>query len=548
MSIKKLLIRLVVPTGLPLLSLFCFIILESFLLGYGFLFLGVLFIWRKLKFDGYAHARCILLFSAWYAGAELISDGLNQWLFALSVMGLIGIITQEKVVKRAVRGRYLEYSNLTVDYSIADKVIRMASRGYLNAMSLVLIVLASTSFFPAWIAFWFVIAYALLLACALYLLYQYRRYNQYLSDGNVVKSIDETKPVFALYLSGPPNASFHSIMWLPYLDKVGLTYFVIVREPRHIAPLKKHTDSAIVCALAIPHVESLLVDSLKAVFYVNNGMKNTHLVKYRGLKHIQLLHGDSDKVSSFNPITKMYDFVFVAGKAGIDRYEKNGVVIPKENFVIVGRPQVSDIQVRNEVKLNLSEMTVMYAPTWAGYASDANYSSLRIGCRIIKDLLSLNVKIIFRTHPFARKYPVTATFIKQCEALLMEDNAVSKSSHVFGDDAEKVLLSECFNKSDILISDVSSIASDWLFSEKPFLITDMYDEGDGMKVSFPLSDVAYKVNSNGENIIEVMNEIVMSDHLKNGRISMKKYYLGDFEEDTYENGFINAARTICLKT
>ena len=53
------------------------------------------------------------------------------------------------------------------------------------------------------------------------------------------------------------------------------------------------------------------------------------MVRFNQLTHIQLLHGDSDKASSFNPVTAMFDRIFVAGQAAIDRYAANGVLIPR---------------------------------------------------------------------------------------------------------------------------------------------------------------------------------------------------------------------------
>src|SRR5690625_5823159 len=82
------------------------------------------------------------------------------------------------------------------------------------------------------------------------------------------------------------------------------------------------------------------------------------------MTHVQLLHGDSDKASSFNPVTAFYDNVFVAGQAGIDRYENNGVDIPKHKFTIVGRPQVESVeqQGRSEsTRLNSRHVAHSYA-------------------------------------------------------------------------------------------------------------------------------------------------------------------------------------------
>ena len=84
--------------------------------------------------------------------------------------------------------------------------------------------------------------------------------------------------------------------------------------------------------------------SLTTAFYVNNAARNTHLVERRELTHVWLNHGDSEKPACYNPVHAIYDLLFAAGQAGIDRYARHGVHIPLEKFRIVGRPQVEVIR------------------------------------------------------------------------------------------------------------------------------------------------------------------------------------------------------------
>src|SRR5690625_6533680 len=93
-------------------------------------------------------------------------------------------------------------------------------------------------------------------------------------------------------------------------------------------------------------------------------MRNNHMVRYSGLTHIQLLHGESDKASSANPVTRMYDRDFVAGQAAIDRFEKFGVSMHPDIFRIVGRPQVEEVygeRDRKSTRLNSSHVASSYA-------------------------------------------------------------------------------------------------------------------------------------------------------------------------------------------
>ena len=68
-----------------------------------------------------------------------------------------------------------------------------------------------------------------------------------------------------------------------------------------------------------------MVSTLRCVFYVNNALRNVHVVRYAGVRHVQLNHGDSDKATSYNPVFRMFDRNFVAGQAAVDRFGAHGI-------------------------------------------------------------------------------------------------------------------------------------------------------------------------------------------------------------------------------
>ena len=79
------------------------------------------------------------------------------------------------------------------------------------------------------------------------------------------------------------------------------------------------------CAARCASLDATITPGLTTVFYVNNGLKNTHYIERRELAHIWLNHGDSEKPACFNPVHAIYDRIFAAGQAGIDRYARHGV-------------------------------------------------------------------------------------------------------------------------------------------------------------------------------------------------------------------------------
>jgi hypothetical protein len=351
-------------------------------------------------------------------------------------------------------------------------------------------------------------------------------------------------PAFALYFSAPDNTEYHVEMWLPYLERIGKPWVVILREAKSFAKLSAATSVPVVYCPNVPHVDEVVTPSMKAVFYVNNGMKNTHMVRFNNLTHIQLLHGDSDKASSFNPVTAMFDRIFVAGQAGIDRYEANGVLIPAQKFDIVGRPQVEAIKVTHDHVRNVAEKVVLYATTWVGIYTDANYCSLSIGEKIVAELLDRKATVILRPHPYADRNPVSARQIARLTQMLAEDRDRTGRAHVFGAAATRQMsLFECVNRVDAMISDISGVASDFLYSGKPFAITNMLGEDtNAFEASYPLAKAAYVLERDGKNLDAVLDSLLEEDPLEEVRRKVKTYYLGDFDEAAYVDGFIDAAR------
>lgn len=352
-------------------------------------------------------------------------------------------------------------------------------------------------------------------------------------------------PAFALYFSAPDYTEYHVMMWLPYLERIGKPFVIILREPQPFAGIAAATAVPVVYCPSVPFVDQCVTAGMKACFYVNNGAKNSHMVRFNQLTHIQLLHGDSDKASSFNPVTAMFDKIFVAGQAGIDRYAANGVLIPNEKFDIVGRPQVETIEVSRDHIRDVTDKVVLYATTWIGLYTDANYCSLSIGEKIVQKLLDRKATVILRPHPYADRHAGSARQVARIEQILAEDRVKTGREHIFGTAAtSQMSLFDCINRSDALISDVSSVASDFLYSEKPFALTNMLGEDrETYEAAFPLARAAYMMDSTAANIADVLDELLENDSLGATRREVKTYYLGDFSSEAYADGFVRRARS-----
>lgn len=209
--------------------------------------------------------------------------------------------------------------------------------------------------------------------------------------------------------------------------------------------------------------------NVKSILYVNNGFKNFQSLMYNKSYHIHINHGESEKSCMHSNQAKAYDFVFTAGMAGTDRYLNNLINCPSEKFVEIGRPQLEYI-VQSDVELDESRIKVMYAPTWAATHDSMNYSSVATyGETIVQKILeNESLQLIYKPHP---------SIGKSCRK---EKAAHSRilgliREHEFAFYNENESTDSLFSLVDIAIFDNTSVAIDYLYFDKPFLVTDFFN-------------------------------------------------------------------------
>ena len=370
-----------------------------------------------------------------------------------------------------------------------------------------------------------------------------RRFRPGSGGSPVTRALRRHQPEFMLYFSAPPGSEYQVTMWLPYLERIGRPYMVVLREPELLPAVAAATRAPVVLCPTLKALDEALVPSLRVAFYVNHGAKNAHLIRFNQLTHVQLHHGDSDKAPSANPVSAIFDKIFVAGQAAIDRYARAGVEIPADKFVVVGRPQVEAIEVRREPAAASAHPTVLYTPTWTGHHADANYCSLPVAETLIRRLIDRGAAVILRAHPYTDKNPASARQLARLTELLAADRAKTGRPHLWGAAAARELtLTECVNRADALVSDVSGVISDWLYSGKPYAVTDTGADGEHFVERFPLAASGYVLRRDMSNVDEVLTDLLDADPKAAQRWAARTRYLGDFPADAYAEAFLAAAR------
>ncbi|HEX6445528.1 MAG TPA: hypothetical protein VF053_10600 [Streptosporangiales bacterium] len=219
--------------------------------------------------------------------------------------------------------------------------------------------------------------------------------------GVVNERIREHAPEVMAYFSGSVDSAYQVNMWLPTLAALDRPVVLVLRE-RALLPLLDVTSLPVVCIPGSIDFMNFELPDVRAALYIANVGKNIHMLRTPGVRHVFIGHGDSDKTASFNPFSKVYDQVWVAGRAGRDRYLRAQVGVRDESIVEVGRPQLASIRTGDDPWPADHVFTVLYAPTWEGWGDDPYHTSLiSMGEEIVRTLLDRDppIRVLYKPHP-----------------------------------------------------------------------------------------------------------------------------------------------------
>ena len=228
--------------------------------------------------------------------------------------------------------------------------------------------------------------------------------------------------------------------------------------------------------------ELLMLDfsSARVALYPSNTGNNIHLLRLPTLMSAFIGHGDSDKSASNNPFSRAYDELWVAGEAGADRYRRSGLGIHEAQYRFVGRPQVHAISREPRARRRCRCRPCSTRRRGRGSTSTRSTPRSRPSAsQVVEALLAAEppVRVVFKAHPFTgqrdAKYRAVlariAALIDDASARTGIDHRVVKGGSI----------NEWFNRASALVTDISSVVSDFLASEKPYAVfnhTDLDDD------------------------------------------------------------------------
>ena len=344
-------------------------------------------------------------------------------------------------------------------------------------------------------------------------------------------------PQVILYSAGGDRDVYQVNMWMETVAALSQPAVIVVRDETMFANLAP-TTLPVLCIPNTVELANFGLSTVKTVLYPGNFGNNLHMLRQPGLRHAFIGHGDSDKAASANPFSKVYDEVWVAAEAGRDRYIAAGVGLDASRVIEVGRPQLDHITVAAP-RGSAGPLTVLYAPTWEGWVeADTRSSSLAImGERLIAQLLAMpDVRVIYKPHPLSG---IRQRGARRADASIRrmirraggfdagEDRALVTGRHLIVRGASPPLY-ECFNVSDLLISDVSSVVVDFIKTQKPYVVTNAH----GMPEDQFRADVAsarggYLLSGDCSELAGIIaNARSEHDPLLPVRRTLKRYLLG----------------------
>jgi hypothetical protein len=378
-----------------------------------------------------------------------------------------------------------------------------------------------------------------------------------------------------VYFSDTVNGLYQIRPWFRPLRALHGVHPVVVigTDSRAVRAIRKESGLP---AYTISHYSSLdrlfAQSPVRLALYVNHNANNFSVMSFPQLVHVSIMHGDSDKIVSISGQTRAYDFTFVAGQAAVDRL---AAYLPRfnaaERCVIIGRPQAESVDAavpaspvgsprrseRRQVEpgqaadavplvggsrqVEPGRATILYAPTWEGGTPSAAYSSLiGLGRDMVQGILAdQRFRLVYRPHPLTgSRLPAFAEADQAISRLVTsaaQANPAAGHRVSRGGPATADLAA-----ADLLISDVSSLAIDFLVMGRPLAIT-VPPDPEAVVAPTPLLETTPRLGLEQlDGLTSFLGELLETDPGQARRQEITRYYLGDTSPGAATRSFIAA--------
>jgi hypothetical protein len=349
---------------------------------------------------------------------------------------------------------------------------------------------------------------------------------------DVLSRISLSFDVMVYFANGPVDL-YQIRQWLATLECLDARHpvFILTRDTETFRSLSHETELPIVNATRIATLDTIAEHSdIKLCLYVNQVARNFQALRYPDMMHTFICHGESEKSAymASNQL-KAYDFTFVAGDAALDRIKKNLIAFDADDRVRkVGRPQLD--QLAEQRSATSDRTTVLYAPTWEGDRPSISYGSVESHGRAIVESLVLSPRhrLIYRPHPrTGTTQPSAAVENQNIQEMVARAARHDPTAGHRVDVAPQFGPQMC--EADLMITDVSAVATDFLPTGKPLVITTPPSAEAVVDKSGMLGS-AYELPANPPlDIAGFIDECITNDVKKFDRDLWSRYHFGDID-------------------
>ncbi len=380
--------------------------------------------------------------------------------------------------------------------------------------------------------------------------YLYSRSLDYLKKYNPhsARVIPESSvaPIFLLHTGASLNGGGIDQIksWLPLFERIGIEYLVVTRMMEVYEKMRcqyAHVPVSLVTNSVDADTLLQRFSSLAAFFYVSNTANNNQFLRYPEFRHIFLGHGDSDKSASVNRLFKVYDEIYVAGQAHIDRFSSADFDTSGILFKIIGRPDAVDL-LRYAEEQPRAVNRIVYLPTWEGYHVDQEYSSLPIAQRVLEEANRISkLPIIAKLHPMTGSMqPQLHDIDRQlCDTLAFGEGGVH-----FVDRHSK--LTDALAPGGIYVCDISAAVSECLAVDQPIFV--YIPKNRSIRIAsgkMSYADYTYVYSSTEEFANKLKQVLGGDDYLAPARKLAREYFISP--QATIGKAFENELRSVAAR-
>lgn len=322
-------------------------------------------------------------------------------------------------------------------------------------------------------------------------------------------------------MTAGPN---HLNMWLPLLISLRVPFLLIVRDQKLYAwVLKNYSSVDVAFAKSAGDVGEVvaMTEGVSLALYSSSTGNNIHLVRFEEIKHCFIGHGDSEKAASAHKALRMFDEIWVASQAHIDRFHNKAFNTQGLDFLKIGRPTLIHALNQSSTPWNeRGEAKILYLPTWEGSNYMNDYSSVRMAKQIL-EIASKKETVHAKLHPLTGARDKSISNAQDLINSSFREN-IDVSVIPFN-----ISLLDIYDKYNIFICDISSVVTECLALNAPiFLYYPKNVEIEMAASNMIFEDYCYVFSTIEELEVALDRVISGDDYKKEARDKAVDYFIG----------------------